>query len=87
MTGSPSTAPYPLQEYALADYTVYFGGFAETFVKVRADDPDEAIDMAWDRVHPRLCHQCVRELELGDEWEATFVIDDATDKAVWEKGR
>lgn len=67
------------------NYTVYFSTPAETFVKVQAEDVDEAIDAAWDEVHVTLCHQCAREVDMAGVWEPSAVIDDATGKAVWEE--
>ena len=32
----------------MTEYTVYFSQSAEAIIRVEADDPDEAIDKAWD---------------------------------------
>jgi hypothetical protein len=71
----------------MATYTVYLKTFAETSVKVEAEDPDEAPDKAYD-VRPTICAQCSGwgrnyNLELGDVWEA-YEVTDAEDKVVWE---
>ncbi|MGV8064590.1 hypothetical protein PJP13_24305 [Mycobacterium kansasii] len=63
-------------------YTVYLSGHAETSVTVEADDPDEAIDKACNAVHPFICHQCAREIDLGDEWEPNAVFTEGGD-IVW----
>lgn len=71
----------------MATYTVYLKTFAETAVKVEADDPDEAIDKAYNET-PTICAQCSGwghgySLEIGEVWDA-YEVTDAEDKVVWE---
>lgn len=63
-------------------YVVYFQSVAETRVEVDVDDPDDAIDTAWDRVGGSLCHQCAHAVDLSGEWDPVEVAD-AAGKTVW----
>jgi hypothetical protein len=65
-------------------YTVHFTTVASTTVQVEADDPDEAIDRAYNEVYVSLCHQCAHEMDLGGEWEAEAVTDESG-KTLWEE--
>lgn len=63
-------------------YTVHLNGFANTSVTVEADDHDEAIEKACNEARPFICHQCAKEVEVGDEWEPNAVFN-ADDEVVW----
>ncbi len=63
-------------------YTVYLSGYAETSVTVEAADPDEAIEKACAEANPFICHQCAREIDLGEEWEPNSVFTEGGDM-VW----
>lgn len=71
----------------MAKYKVTLRAYAFTSVEVEADDPDEAVDKAYDAGTPTLCAQCSgwgqdTSLELNEVWEATDVYD-AGGKVVW----
>lgn len=65
-------------------YTVYLSGFAETWVTVEADDPDEAAEKACNEASPLICHQCSKEVQVGDEWEPNAVFNEDGDE-VWAR--
>lgn len=73
----------------MAKYKVQLRAYAFTTIEVEADDPDSAIDKAYDAGTPTLCAQCAgwgndrQNLELGEVWETTTVEDEAGEVA-WE---
>ncbi|WP_280185482.1 MULTISPECIES: hypothetical protein [Nocardia] len=60
----------------MAEYSAWFANVTTTNVRVEADSPQQAADIASKRVHASLCHQCARERDDGD-WELTAVEDAA----------
>lgn len=50
----------------MAKYRVHFMTAASTSVEVEADSREEAVDVAFNEVHVSLCHQCAREVDLGE---------------------
>jgi len=68
----------------MTEYTVYFSQSAEAIIRVEADDPDDAIDRAWDQLPGSLCHQCAEDVQLAGDWEPALVFDD-DDKEVWTR--
>ena len=71
----------------MSKFTVYFTTPASMSVTVEAEDYDEAIETAWDKIarpgsfvyasHPR-------GFDLAGEWEPECVVDDS-DKTVWSE--
>lgn len=71
----------------MSTYDVYLSTPAETVVRaVEAEDPDEAIELAYDQAPVVLCHQCAAKVDMAGEWEPTAVFDSSGD-VVWEGGR
>ena len=71
----------------MAKYTVYLTTTATTAVEVDAENPDEALDKAYDAGMPTICAQCSGwgkgyNLDMDGEWEASEVIN-ANDQVVW----
>lgn len=59
----------------MPNYTVLGIASATVSAKVEADNPEEAIDKA-DLPSTGLCHQCAKDVEVGDVYE--FAVLDAT---------
>lgn len=53
-------------------WTVSLSGYASTTVEVEADTVEEAAELAEAEAHVSLCHHCARDVEVGDEWDATY---------------
>ena len=69
----------------MSEFDVYFRQVASASArKVEAEDYDEAIELAWDKLPGSLCHQCACEVELAGEWEPDAVVD-ADGKTVREE--
>lgn len=47
-------------------YNVYLVTTASATVKVEAEDPESAIEQAFQEAPGGLCHQCGRDYDLGD---------------------
>ncbi len=47
-------------------FYVSFPVFAHAGMTVEAETQDDAIKIAEDELYPSLCHQCAREIDLGD---------------------
>lgn len=65
-------------------YRVHLRTAGFTSVVVEADDPDRAIDKAFERDLPGICAQCTGwgrgyTLEFGDEWEPCGETDEAVE--------
>lgn len=54
----------------MAKYRVVLSTNVTTTVVVEADSPEEAVEKAEEETDITLCHQCNREVEIGDEWSA-----------------
>ncbi len=69
-------------------YTVYLIGSADATVEVDAPTPEEAQELAHDKMPPSLCHHCsggsygVPGLDLGDEFTATSVYDENSNEVM-----
>lgn len=48
---------------------VVFNVYASTSMQVEADTEEEARELAEQNVHVSLCHQCSREVDIGDVGE------------------
>lgn len=69
----------------MPNFTVYFEGHADAYVRVEAEDISEAIDKAYDQVPYGVCAQCSGYgqnwgLDISDEMTASSVRDNATDE-------
>lgn len=73
----------------MPQYQVDFTAITSVIIKVEADDPDSAVDLAYDEVPQGICAQCSgwRQDWSKDEgqYEAAAVYD-ADDKQVWGEG-
>jgi hypothetical protein len=47
-------------------YGVSIPIYASAYVEVEADSEEEAIEKAEESYHVSLCHQCAREVEIGE---------------------
>lgn len=71
----------------MSEYTVHFIQTASAAItRVEAEDTDDAIEKAWDRLPGPLCHQCARDVELAGEWEPECVTD-SDGETVWKEKR
>ena len=68
----------------MSEYTVYFSRPAEAIVRAEAEDPEDAIDKAWDDLPGALCHQCAGDYQLAGEWEPEVVTDEDGNE-VWTR--
>lgn len=69
----------------MPEYKVYLSTPAEAFIKVEAEDPDDAIEKASDKLRVNLCHQCARQVDVGaGVWEPTAVFDEVSGELVWQ---
>lgn len=66
-------------------YSVSLSGYASKAVHVEAENPDEARVQAVEEAYVSLCHQCAHQVDVGDEWEPTAVLDESG-ATVWEEG-
>lgn len=66
----------------MSEYTVWFSTPAEAAVTVQADDPDDAIEKAYNDLPGSLCHQCAHDYQVGGEWEPDVVLDGDSNE-VW----
>jgi hypothetical protein len=53
-------------------WTVSLYGHASTTVEVEADTAEEAAALAEGEAYVSLCHHCASDVEVGDQWDATF---------------
>ena len=66
----------------MAKYLVFGLASATVSEEVEAASPEEAVENA--ELSPSICHQCSREVELGDVYEISVIHDG---KEVWtDKG-
>ncbi len=56
-------------------YYVTFEVSASASIEVEADNPDEAEQKAEEEIHVSLCHQCARNIHLGDYGDCLEVIE------------
>lgn len=74
----------------MTTYRVYLETYASTAITVEADDPDEALDKAYERAPSRLCHQCtgyggLPGIELAGDWEHHSTWDEDSGVEVYNK--
>lgn len=50
----------------MSTYRVYLVTTASVTMTVEADDPEQAIEEAFQEAPGSLCHQCARDYDLGD---------------------
>jgi hypothetical protein len=67
----------------MAKYRVYMSTVVSFSVAVEAEDPDSAIEKAYEH-EPRICAQCSgwgqrHTLDLGDDWQPDAVTLDGAD--------
>jgi hypothetical protein len=55
----------------MAKYRVAFHATASASVEVEAESEEEAREEAYNELYVSLCHQCARQVDLGD-----FEVDD-----------
>lgn len=68
-------------------YLVSMSTGASGVVEVEADSPDEAVDKACEEMYVSICHQCAREVTVGDEWEPEAAYEVESNKEVWTANR
>lgn len=57
-------------------YSVCVPLFASTVIKVKAESKEAALEKALEKARtPSVCHQCARELEVGDVDTEALTID------------
>lgn len=67
----------------MSEYKVWFTQSASTAMTVEAEDPDAAIDAAYDHGLPSgLCHRCACEFDMSGDWEPD-VVEDSGGNEVW----
>jgi hypothetical protein len=57
-------------------FRIWMKAYASGSVEVEAETREEAIEKGENEFYAGLCHQCAREIELGD-WEFGGEEDDA----------
>lgn len=62
-------------------FTVSLQTHADAVIEVEAESVEAAIEKAHAELYVKLCHACSREVQLGDEWDATAV--DVDGSQVW----
>jgi hypothetical protein len=72
----------------MPEYRVHMSGVVSFSVLVVADDPDEAIDKAYQERSPGICAQCSGwrqnwSLEIPDDWEPDAVDNCADGSEAW----
>jgi hypothetical protein len=50
----------------VSTYRVYLVATASATVKVEADDPEQAIERAFEEAPGGLCYSCTRDYDIGD---------------------
>jgi len=73
----------------MPEYTVHFESAAGTSVKVEANSPDEAMELAWDGLPGGVCAQCSGwgnppGIDMSGDWEPIEVVD-ADGNTVWSE--
>ncbi|WPH57693.1 hypothetical protein [Mycobacterium phage WXIN] len=73
----------PVANDDLAEYQVWFTQSASAFAEVKAEDPEDAIDRAWNKLPGPLCHQCAGKVDMAGDWEPDVVYADGEE--VWTR--
>jgi hypothetical protein len=56
-------------------YLVIFNVHASASAEVKAESREEAEEKAARKVHPSVCHQCARDVQIGDVGEVVDMIE------------
>lgn len=61
----------------MSKFGLYFETAASVYVEVEADDIDEAVDAAYQKLPGGLCHQCAGDYDIGDlKWDdSSYEVD------------
>jgi hypothetical protein len=89
MKSAKSAFSQSIKEFVMPEYTVHLQQNASTAVKVEADDPEDALELAWQDTPGGLCAQCSGwgnppGIDLAGEWEPYEVVD-AEGNTVWSE--
>lgn len=66
----------------MSEFMVFFEGMAGLTIRVEADDPDDAVNKAYDEMPGGVCAQCSGwgkewSLDVPDEWDVCLIEDGA----------